>query len=102
MTERENAAITGVPASGSEGNTKSGRGNESGTGRGGRKKYVTLLEIILIDFLIAYNLCDAYPLCFSTVTYLHSLHTDSRLPLWYFVMCWTREINTLNSELRQK
>ncbi|KAL5138312.1 PHD finger protein ING1 [Glycine soja] len=36
--ERENAAITGVPASGSEGNTKSGRGNESGTGRGGRKK----------------------------------------------------------------
>ncbi|KAH1035094.1 hypothetical protein AAZX31_20G070800 [Glycine max] len=36
--ERENAAITGVPASGPEGNTKSGRGNESGTGRGGRKK----------------------------------------------------------------
>ncbi|RZB42889.1 PHD finger protein ING1 isoform B [Glycine soja] len=35
--ERENAAITGVPASGPEGNTKSGRGNESGTGRGGRK-----------------------------------------------------------------
>ncbi|WVY95980.1 hypothetical protein V8G54_028131 [Vigna mungo] len=36
--ERENAAITGVAASGPEGNTKSGRGNESGTGRGGRKK----------------------------------------------------------------
>ncbi|CAJ1967910.1 unnamed protein product [Sphenostylis stenocarpa] len=36
--ERENAAITGVPASGHEGNTKSGRGHESGTGRGGRKK----------------------------------------------------------------
>ncbi|RDX71829.1 PHD finger protein ING1 [Mucuna pruriens] len=36
--ERENAAITGVPASGPDGNTKSGRGNESGTGRGGRKK----------------------------------------------------------------
>ncbi|KAG4909727.1 hypothetical protein JHK87_055843 [Glycine soja] len=30
--ERENAAITGVPASGPEGNTKSGRGNESGFG----------------------------------------------------------------------
>jgi len=56
MTEREHAAITGVPASGPEGNTKSGRGNESsGTGRG-RKKYATLLEIILIDFLIAYDL----------------------------------------------
>jgi len=40
MTERENAAITGVPASGPEGNTKPGRGNESGTGRG-RKKYVS-------------------------------------------------------------
>ncbi|KHN31619.1 PHD finger protein ING1, partial [Glycine soja] len=38
--ERENAAITGVPASGPEGNTKSGRGNESGTGRGGRKKFI--------------------------------------------------------------
>ncbi|BAT96195.1 hypothetical protein VIGAN_08309200 [Vigna angularis var. angularis] len=36
--ERENAAITGVAASGPAGNTKSGRGNESGTGRGGRKK----------------------------------------------------------------
>jgi len=89
MTERENAAITGVPASGPEGNTKSGRGNESGTGRGGRKKYVTLLEIIVIDFVIANNLIDAYPLCFLTVTYLHSLNTDSSLPLWYFVMCWT-------------
>ncbi|XP_054806980.1 PHD finger protein ING1 isoform X2 [Prosopis cineraria] len=34
--ERENAATTGVPASGQDGNTKSGRGSESG--RGGRKK----------------------------------------------------------------
>ncbi|KAL5194284.1 PHD finger protein ING1 [Glycine soja] len=83
--KKENAAITGVPASGPEGNTKSGRGNESGTGRGGRKKYVTLLEIIVIDFVIANNLIDAYPLCFLTVTYLHSLNTDSSLPLWYFM-----------------
>ncbi|KAK4266268.1 hypothetical protein QN277_027218 [Acacia crassicarpa] len=34
--ERENAATTGVPASGQDGSTKSGRGNEGG--RGGRKK----------------------------------------------------------------
>ncbi|XP_004497737.1 PHD finger protein ING1 [Cicer arietinum] len=34
--ERENAAITGVPASIPDGNTKSGKGNEGG--RGGRKK----------------------------------------------------------------
>ncbi|KAK7279140.1 hypothetical protein RJT34_24186 [Clitoria ternatea] len=36
--ERELAATTGVSASGPNGNTKSGRANESGTGRGGRKK----------------------------------------------------------------
>ncbi|KAI4346044.1 hypothetical protein L6164_013126 [Bauhinia variegata] len=34
--ERENAAVATVPASGVDGNTKSGRGNEGG--RGGRKK----------------------------------------------------------------
>lgn len=70
MTERENAAVRAVPASGSDGNAKSGRANESGTGRGGRKKYATLLEKKkLIDFLIACDLCDAYPLYFSTVTH---------------------------------
>ncbi|KAL2326559.1 hypothetical protein Fmac_025617 [Flemingia macrophylla] len=36
--ERETAAISGVPTSGPDGNAKSGRGNDSGTGRGGRKK----------------------------------------------------------------
>lgn len=49
MTERENAAITGVPASIPDGNTKSGKGNEGG--RGGRKKYVTLFGVSVIHFL---------------------------------------------------
>lgn len=48
MTERENAATTGVPASGPDGNTKSGRGNESG--RGGRKKYVIQIGQFIIQF----------------------------------------------------
>lgn len=62
MTERENAATTGMPTSAPDGNTKSGRGNESG--RGGRKKYVTLLGVSVIPFLIAYDSCDAYPSAF--------------------------------------
>lgn len=37
MSERENAAIAGVPSSGPDATTKSGRGE---SGRGGRKKYV--------------------------------------------------------------
>ncbi|QHO53345.1 PHD finger protein [Arachis hypogaea] len=41
--ERENAAISGVPASAPDGNTKSGRGNEGG--RGGRKKRQTSVAV---------------------------------------------------------
>lgn len=53
MTEREHAAMTGVPASSTDGNTKSGK-NEGG--RGGRKKYVTLFRVSMIHFLIAYHI----------------------------------------------
>ncbi|RYR66374.1 hypothetical protein Ahy_A03g012364 isoform B [Arachis hypogaea] len=41
--ERENAPISGVPASAPDGNTKSGRGNEGG--RGGRKKRQTSVAV---------------------------------------------------------
>jgi hypothetical protein len=62
LTERENAAITGVHASSPDGNTKSGK-NEGG--RGGRKKYVTLFGVSVIHFLIDYHLCDYYHCAFQ-------------------------------------
>jgi hypothetical protein len=62
MTERENAAITGVHASSPDGNTKSGK-NEGG--RGGRKKYVTLFRVSVFHFRIDCHLCDYYPCAFN-------------------------------------
>lgn len=44
MTERENAATTGVPTSVQDGSTKSGKVNEGG--RGLRKKYVFLRLVL--------------------------------------------------------
>lgn len=65
MTERENAATSGVLGLAPDGNTKSGRGNEGG--RGGRKKYVNLLGQFMIHFLIAYYLLVHILMIFNCV-----------------------------------
>ena len=45
VTERENAAASGVPSPSLDGSVKAGRGSESG--RGGRKKYLSGLYMLI-------------------------------------------------------
>ncbi|GKV19452.1 hypothetical protein SLEP1_g29713 [Rubroshorea leprosula] len=48
--ERENAAAAVLPATSLDGSAKSGRSSEGG--RGGRKKYLLILDILIFGFLM--------------------------------------------------